>query len=595
MKLFRFLSFSDDKDIQSGASPPDPMTYPGRESRAIYPWNVYGSEDGGVQTNSGQRVSEITAFKYSVAWAAMTLIADGVASLPPQAFRVDDKGNRQVTDLPQWIRSPHPDIRRFDVWNQLMLSVLAWGNAYALFMRRPSDGQIIGLNVLDPASVECEWDGRGFRQYRISGNGAWLTGKDVFHIQGPTLPGDPKGMSVIAMNREAIGLGLTLEEFGSRYFRQGSQAKLILEIPQKVKDSQEAKKIIDVFEMFHKGKGQWHRPAIASGGVKIHNVTIPPEDAQFLETRRFQAHDVARWFRVPPHRVGITDGTSMWGSGLAEENQAMLQHTYRPWIIRFEAALTKYTPFGEDSGVFIELQTDALMRGTYKEQADVQTSLYKEGLITRDEARKPLGFGPASDGGSDFVSASDVPPTPDPRTPEQDRLRKQQEAQRDAFPSIFDHESRDLSTVDRVVVKHEKLCNQCLANDDPANVPVHPGCQCDVRTDNVELAVGESDHPLMQAIMQEGNDFKMMADVVSPDGVKLDPRSIAVIDAEELRYGDMTKWLEQAQGLLNQADYVAVAIDEGHQQIQELSAGVEITEAALRKRIWIATAKALML
>lgn len=412
-----------------------------KEKRAVYPWNVYGEESTGAKTTSGTNVSEVTALKYSVVYAAVTLIADGISSLPPVAYQELEDGTRKAGNLPQWIKKPHPEMRRFDVWNQIMIGVLLWGNGLAQFIRRQSDGVIIGMNVLDPSTVEIEWDPNkpGYRRYRIGGNGQWLGSYDIFHIQGPTLPGKPKGMSVISAARESIGLGLTLEEFGARYFAQGSQAKIVIELPGTVPDENKAKSIIRTFERFHRGKDNWHRPAIASGGAKIHNISISPEDAQFLESREFEAVDVARWFRVPPHRVGIVSASTSWGSGLAEENMAMLQHTYNPWIIRFKSALTDYAPGLGEAGTIIELLTDELMRGTYKELADVWTSLYEKDIATKDETRKKLGL-PKVDGGDKFFSESQAANAPapvqpqataDPRTKEEDKIRKQEEAKRD--------------------------------------------------------------------------------------------------------------------------------------------------------------------
>jgi HK97 family phage portal protein len=400
------------------------------EARAVYAWNVFGNEDAGMETESGTHVSERSAFKYSVAWAAMTLIADGVASLNPEAFIENpETGEHTRTALPQWIRKPHPEILRFDIWNQLLLSVLAWGNGYAKLIRRPSDGVITGLQVLDPADVICDWDDDrpGMRLYKV--NNVVQSSQDILHIMGPSLPGEPKGMSVIKEAREGIALGLTLESFGARYFSNSSQAKVVLELPGKVADEKQAMQIIKTYERFHRGKRNWHRPAIVSGGAKIHQITIPPEDAQFLQSRTFQAMDVARWFRVPPHRVGIEGKGSMWGSGLAEENLAMLQHTYRPWILRVEGALTARTPGGDDRGTVIKLNDSALLRGTYKEQVETAVAGYEKGILTRNEARRKIGEPSTDDGGDEFVSP-EQPATANPRTKEQDRERKQEEAGR---------------------------------------------------------------------------------------------------------------------------------------------------------------------
>lgn len=405
------------------------------EQRAVLPWNVVSDADFGTRTLSGNYVSEDSALKMSVVYASITLIADGISSLAPLSFTLGPDGTKNRQDIPQWIRKPHPEIRRFDIWNQLMLSVLAWGNAYGRFIRRPSDGVIIGLLPIAPSEIECEWDPAkpGYRRYRQNGGmNRWETSAEIFHIQGPTKPGDAKGMSVISLAREAIGLGMTLEEYGSRYFGQGSQAKIVLEIPSQVKEEQ-ALDIVKTFERFHKGKNNWHRPAIMSGGGKIHQISIPPDDAQFLQSRDFQAIEIARWFRVPPHRVGIISKQSSWGSGLAEENMAMLQHCFRPWIQRLQDALTAYLPGGQDLGTMIELDTSDLLKGTFKEQMEVFSTLYEKQLITKNEARRALGYEKVADGDKFMEPPQPAGPggggsTSPPRSKEDDRERKQDEA-----------------------------------------------------------------------------------------------------------------------------------------------------------------------
>lgn len=407
------------------------------EQRAIYPFDVYGDADAGVRTTSGARVTEETAFKYSVAYAAMTLIADGIASLKPEAMRELEDGSEERATVPKWIMRPHPEMRRFDVWNQLLLSMLAWGNGYAFIVRRPTDFQIIGLEVIDPSVVTVEWNpNKPFaRRYKLNNQGPWLSSFEIFHLQGPTLPGSPTGMSVIAQARESIGLGLTLEEFGARYFGQGSQAKVVLEVPQAL-DDKEAARMIKLYERFHRGRDNWHRPAIMSGGVKLHQITIPPEEAQFLESREHQATDVARWFRVPPHRVGVVSKQSSWGSGLAEENAALLQHTFRPWIIRIEESLSWYTP---NQTVNIHLNTEDMLHGTFAEQVEVWNALWIGGLAQQNEARQKLGMPKVPDGDKFIFEQPELlmqqqgqgaPTVTNDAAKESDRKRKQQEAKK---------------------------------------------------------------------------------------------------------------------------------------------------------------------
>lgn len=375
------------------------------EKRAIT-WNkVYG--DDRPPTHSGTDVSAISALKYSVVWAATTLILDAVSGLPPVAFTENEvTGVVTKQKVPAWVRSPHPEMRRSEVFAQILSSAILWGDGFAQITRRSSDNQINGLIPLDPARVTVEWDhersgtppGTGiYRRYAID-NGNWLNSKDIFHIQGFTLPGRAKGLSVIGQAREAIGLGLTLEEFGARYFSQGSMHKVVLK-SDRMLNSAQARELVMNYERFHRGPRNWHRPAVASGGVDVQNVSIPPEDAQFLQSREFQAIDVARWFRVPPHRVGIIDKQTSWGTGLAEENTATAQLTYRPWAGRLETALTAYAPFGEDQGLQIRLDPKALLKGSAREQIEAWGIAVEKGFATPNEARdNALGLGPIEGG-----------------------------------------------------------------------------------------------------------------------------------------------------------------------------------------------------
>lgn len=396
-----------------------------RINRRAITWNsIFGSTPAGSwgsKTYAGKNVSEATAMRHGVVWSCVTLIADAISSLAPECVSEDaETGRIKKLPVPAWVRKPHPVIRRADVWNQLLISVLLWGNAYALIIRRPSDGVIVNIHPLDPSGVQCEWDpdranGLTYRRYWLDGGDRWLDHTDILHIQGPTLPGSAVGMSVVGMARESIGLGLTLEEFGARYFGQGTVAKVVIKIPSKQPlTEKEARQIVRNYEMFHKGPNNWHRPAVISGptGIDIENVSIPPEDAQFLQSREFQALDIARWFRVPPHRIGIVSKQSSWGSGLAEENTAMLQHTFRPWIMRFEAALTAYAPGGDDGGQKIRLNISDLLRGSFKEQVDAWSLAVEKQIATPNEARNALGLDPLT-GGDELVQPT-VPAAPAP-------------------------------------------------------------------------------------------------------------------------------------------------------------------------------------
>lgn len=156
-------------------------------------------------------------------------------------------------------------------------------------------------------------------------------------------------------------------------------------------------------------------------------------------------------------------------------------------------------------------------------------------------------------------------------------------------------EYRTLSTVERDVVKHERLCKLCEANNDPANVPVHPGCHCDIRTLEVQTGVADPSHPLLSIVSRESGNLEGAAGVVLPDGVLLDPASVAILNPDEMRYEDLLVWLDQMQNLLEKADYVAMAIDDGQETIEQVGAALEASADVLSRRTWLAIAKAVVL
>lgn len=372
-------------------------------------------------TSSGMFINAETALKYSVVWSAVGLIVDSVSFLRPRAVLESDDGEIEAASLPNWVRKPHPTLRRSDVFAQMLTSAILWGNGYAMITRNGTGG-IQGLVPIDSSRVNCQWvdpTERIYRYYQIDNGSHRYDEREIFHIQGLTLPGLPTGMSVISQARESIGLGLTLEDFGARYFSQGSQAKVVLKM-NKALDEKQARDVVANYERFHKGKSNWHRPAVAGQGVDIQQISIPPDDAQFLESREFQATDVARWFRVPPHRVGIVSKQSSWGSGLAEENTALTQYTFRPWIQRLEAAFTAYTAGGEDQGVLIRFDDSDLQRGSFDEQVTAWETAVTGQIATPNEARKALGLG-AIEGGDKLIT----PPAPMGQDPQQNNGKPQ--------------------------------------------------------------------------------------------------------------------------------------------------------------------------
>ncbi len=176
--------------------------------------------------------------------------------------------------------------------------------------------------------------------------------------------------------------------------------------------------------------------------------------------------------------------------------------------------------------------------------------------------------------------------------------------------SLNDAESRSVraSTITRTIHKKATICERCRLNDDPRKVPVHPHCDCDVVTDGVETGVVDNDHPLFRALSTATEDMLFVgadADTVIPPGILLDPASTAILDAEDMRFGDIARWLESVQPYIEQgAQYVSIVVDDDTNEaaqnvadtLDQVASGAEdVTEAIKSRKLWLSIAKAVVL
>jgi HK97 family phage portal protein len=225
--------------------------------------------------------------------------------------------------------------------------------------------------------------GRLIYKYLKDGQQIILTSEQVLHIPGLGFDGI-KGYSPIHMAREAIGLALATEEFGARFFGNGARPGGILEHPGVVKDPEKLRKS---WEEVYKGIKNSHKIAVLEEGMKYHEIGIPPEDAQFLETRRFQLNEICRIFRVPPHLVG--DLTRATFSNIEHQSIEFVVHTIRPWLVRWEQAITKcLLREGERKIYFPKFTVDGLLRGDFKARMEGYAIGRQNGWLSANDIRE---------------------------------------------------------------------------------------------------------------------------------------------------------------------------------------------------------------
>ena len=291
-------------------------------------------------TTSGKRVNEMSAMQMTAVYSCVRILAEAMAGLPLHLYRYTDNGSKEkaIEHPLYWLLhdEPNPEMTSFIFRETLMTHLLLWGNAYAQIVRN-GKGEVLGLYPLMPnkMSVDRDADGRLWYTYTRStdeaptmkGSTVKLHPYDVLHIPGLGFDG-LVGYSPIAMAKNAIGMGIACEEYGARFFANGAAPGGVLEHPGTVKDPQ---KIRDSWNSVYRGTGNAHKVAVLEEGMKYTPIGISPEQAQFLETRKFQINEIARIFRVPPHMVGDLEKSSF--SNIEQQSLEFVKYTLEPWVI----------------------------------------------------------------------------------------------------------------------------------------------------------------------------------------------------------------------------------------------------------------------
>lgn len=358
------------------------------------------------RTTSGKPVNERTAMQTTAVYACVRILAEAIASLPLHVYEYqDDGGKKLVHDHPLYYLlhdEPNPEMTSFVFRETLMSHLLIWGNAYAQIIR---DGarRVLGLYPLLPDKMEVQRDDRGNIYYVYSRNSdenpmfkeygnIKLKAEDVLHIPGLGFDG-LIGYSPIAMAKNAVGMTLACEEYGASFFANGANPGGVLEHPGVLKDPS---KVRESWNSVYRGVNNAHKIAVLEEGMKYQQIGIPPEEAQFLETRKFQINEIARLYRIPPHMVGDLDKSSF--SNIEQQSLEFVKYTLDPWVIRWEQSLQRSLLLpGEKGKYFIKLNVDGLLRGDYQSRMNGYAVGRQNGWFSANDIREMENMNPIPD------------------------------------------------------------------------------------------------------------------------------------------------------------------------------------------------------
>lgn len=374
--------------------------------------------DGGRST-AGVHVSEASALNFSAVWAATRLIADDVASLPLITYRSKPDGTRErATKHPLYRllrRQPNPEMSAMRFRQTLQAHVLLWGNAYAEIERDVMD-RPIALWPLTPDRVAPFRDAAGRLLYRVANANApesILEPRDVLHIAGLGFDG-MTGYSVVGKARESIGLGLATERFGSTFFGNGATFGGVISFKGARPPEMSENGYKESLEARHQGVDRAHKLLALYNDATYTSVGVPPEDAQFLQTRSFQTTEIARWFKVPPHKIGDLSRATF--SNIESQDTDYFRMSLRPWLVAWEEEIAlKLLMPGEEETIFVEHLAEALLRGDVQSRGDFYSKLYHLKALTPNEIRARENLNPLPGGDVVFSGNSADPINPDPQ------------------------------------------------------------------------------------------------------------------------------------------------------------------------------------
>ena len=348
------------------------------------------------QSTAGKRVSERSAMQMTAVYSCVRILSEAIASLPLHVYRYTDTGGKEkATDLPLYRLlhdEPNKEMTSFCFRETLMTHLLLWGNAYAQIIRN-GRGEVLELYPLMPNRMSIDRDDKGrlYYEYNLSNDDAptmkgttvRLQPRDVLHIPGLGFDG-LVGYSPIAMAKNAIGIGIACEEYGAKFFANGANPSGVLEHPGILKDP---KKLRDSWTQAFGGSSNAQKVAVLEEGLKYTPISISPEQAQFLETRKFQINEIARIFRIPPHMIGDLEKSSF--SNIEQQSLEFVKYTLDPWVSRWEQSMSRLLLNNDEKKkFFIKFNLDGLLRGDYQSRMNGYAIGINNGFLSPNDCRE---------------------------------------------------------------------------------------------------------------------------------------------------------------------------------------------------------------
>lgn len=359
-------------------------------------------------SSAGINVSESVAMNFSSVFAAIKILAESIAQVPlvlyerldddietassgPRAFvdRAISRGRRPAIEHPVYflLHNQPNELMTSYIWRETLQAHLGgWGNCYSLILFDAA-GYPQSLLPIDPSLVTIDKNNSRNIRYRIriDNESYYVFPERVLHV--PALGFDGiVGYSPIYMARHAIGLGIAMEQFGAAFFKNGAKSGIALSHPARLSNEAVAN-IKKQWAEDYAGVERAHLPKVLQEGMTVSPLSIAPEDAQFLQSRKFQLAEIARFYRLPLHKFQELDQAKY--ANIEQQNIEFVTDSLMPWFVRWEQELErKLLTKKERQKYFIRFKVNGFLRGDATSRKDFYQSGITNGWLTRNEARE---------------------------------------------------------------------------------------------------------------------------------------------------------------------------------------------------------------
>lgn len=359
----------------------------------------------GPETAAGVQVNEQSALRSSAVWACIRILSESVGSLPFHVFEINSDGTRgrvtqnRVADLVGL--APNSEMTPAVFKEALQGHLSGWGNAYSYIIRDKA-GRPRELIPLLPGSTMPRRDkdtGEIIYESNIDGTTYRMRQRDIIHIPGLSYDG-LIGYSPIAMHRQSIGLSLAADEYGARFFSGDATVAGVIQLPVKLADTSSLE---SSWTRAHGGLKNKHRIAVLEQGATYQKIGIPPGDAQFIETRKFQASEIARIYRIPPHMIADLENATF--TNIEHQSLEFVKYALTPYLVKWEQELTrKLFTAPEQRRFYVKINVEGLLRGDTASRYSAYKEARETGWMNINEIREKEDLNGIGSEGDEYLT-----------------------------------------------------------------------------------------------------------------------------------------------------------------------------------------------